>query len=72
MAEHVLPNVLDKDMAKIVQRELEDNCVKIILGERIEEIQGRDEKVNGVKTNTGRKTESMSHTVKLRLKTKER
>jgi NADPH-dependent 2,4-dienoyl-CoA reductase/sulfur reductase-like enzyme len=58
MAEHVLPNILDKDMAKIVQRELEDNGVKIILGERIEEIQGRDEKVNGVKTNTGRKIES--------------
>jgi NADPH-dependent 2,4-dienoyl-CoA reductase/sulfur reductase-like enzyme len=58
MAEHVLPNILDKDMAKIVQRELEDNGVKIILGEHIEEIQGRDEKVNGVKTNTGRKIES--------------
>ena len=41
MADHILPNMLDKSMAKIVQRELEDNGVKIILGERVEEIQGK-------------------------------
>ena len=58
MADHVLPNMLDKDMAKIVQRELEDNGVKIILGERVEEIQGRDGKVNSLKTNTERKIDS--------------
>ena len=58
MADHILPNMLDKDMAKIVQRELEDNGVKIILGERVEEIQGKDGKVNGIKTNTERKIDS--------------
>jgi NADPH-dependent 2,4-dienoyl-CoA reductase/sulfur reductase-like enzyme len=58
MADHVLPNMLDTSMAKIVQRELEDNGVKIILGERVEEIQGRDGKVNGIKTNTERKINS--------------
>ena len=58
MADHILPNMLDKSMAKIVQRELEDNGVKIILGERVEEIQGRDGKVNGIKTNTERKIDS--------------
>jgi NADPH-dependent 2,4-dienoyl-CoA reductase/sulfur reductase-like enzyme len=58
MADHVLPNILDKDMAKIVQRELENNGVNIILGERVEEIQGRDGKANGIKTNTERKIDS--------------
>ena len=52
MADRVLPNILDNDMAKIVQRELEDNSVNIILGERVEEIQERDGKVNSLKTNT--------------------
>ena len=36
--DHVLPTILDNQMAKIVQRELEDNGVKIITGERVEEI----------------------------------
>ncbi|MGC2570047.1 MAG: FAD-dependent oxidoreductase, partial [Candidatus Nitrosopolaris sp.] len=38
MADHVLPTMLDKNMAKIVEKELEDNGVRIILGERVEEI----------------------------------
>ena len=58
MADQVLPNILDKDMAKIVQRELENNGVNIILGERVEEIQGRDGKAHGIKTNTERKIDS--------------
>jgi len=58
MADQVLPNMLDKDMAKIVQRELENNGVNIILGEGVEEIQGRDGKANGIKTNTERKIDS--------------
>ncbi|MDQ6668705.1 MAG: NAD-binding protein [Thermoproteota archaeon] len=33
MADHILPSLLDKNMAKIVERELEANGVKIILGE---------------------------------------
>lgn len=49
MADHVLPNLLDKGMAKIVQRELEGNGVNVILGERVAEIQGRDGNAN-VKT----------------------
>ncbi len=58
MADHVLPSLLDKDMAKIVQRELENNGVNIILGERMEEIQGTDGKASGIKTNTERKVDS--------------
>jgi NADPH-dependent 2,4-dienoyl-CoA reductase/sulfur reductase-like enzyme len=58
MADHVLPNMLDKDMAMTVQRELKDNGVNIILGERVEEFQGRDGKVNCIKTNTERKIDS--------------
>jgi NADPH-dependent 2,4-dienoyl-CoA reductase/sulfur reductase-like enzyme len=54
MADHVLPTMLDKNMAKIVERELEDNGVRIILGERLEEILGIDGQVNGIKTNTKR------------------
>ena len=44
--------MLDKNMAKIVERELEDNGVRIILGERVEEILGVDGRVSGIKTNT--------------------
>ena len=54
MADHVLPTMLDKNMAKIVERALEDNGVRIILGERVEEILGVDGQVNGIKTNTKR------------------
>ena len=54
MADHVLPTMLDKNMAKFVERELEDNGVRIILGERVEEILGVDGQVNGIKTNTKR------------------
>jgi NADPH-dependent 2,4-dienoyl-CoA reductase/sulfur reductase-like enzyme len=54
MADHILPTMLDKEMAKIVERELKASGVKTILGERIEEILGRDGKVRGIKTNTKR------------------
>jgi NADPH-dependent 2,4-dienoyl-CoA reductase/sulfur reductase-like enzyme len=58
MADHVLPTMLDKNMAKIVERELEDNGVRIILGERVEEILGVDGRVSGIKTNTKREINS--------------
>ena len=58
MADHVLPTMLDKNMAKIVERELEDNGVRIILGERVEEILGVDGQVSGIKTNTKREINS--------------
>jgi NADPH-dependent 2,4-dienoyl-CoA reductase/sulfur reductase-like enzyme len=58
MADHVLPTMLDKNMAKTVERELEDNGVRIILGERVEEILGVDGQVNGIKTNTKREINS--------------
>ena len=57
MADHILPNMLDKSMARLF-RELEDNGVKILPGERVEEIQGRDGKVIGIKTNTECKIDS--------------
>src|SRR5215813_7553961 len=58
MADHVLPTMLDKNMAKIVERELEDNGVRIIPGERVEEILGIDKRVSGIMTNTKRKINS--------------
>jgi NADPH-dependent 2,4-dienoyl-CoA reductase/sulfur reductase-like enzyme len=47
--------MLDKNMASIVQRELEENGVKVIVGERVDEIAGgnvssRNEQVKIVKT----------------------
>ncbi len=38
MANHILPNLLEKDMAEIVKSELEENGVKVILGEGVEEV----------------------------------
>jgi NADPH-dependent 2,4-dienoyl-CoA reductase/sulfur reductase-like enzyme len=58
MTGHFLPTMLDKNMAKIVERELEDNGVRIILGERVEEILGVDGQVSGIKTNTKREINS--------------
>src|SRR5215467_6658762 len=58
MADHVLPTMLDKNMAKIVEKELEDNGVRIILGERVEEILGVDGQISGIKTNTKREINS--------------
>ncbi|MDQ6862602.1 MAG: FAD-dependent oxidoreductase [Thermoproteota archaeon] len=58
MADHILPTMLDKNMSKIVERELEANGVKIILGERVEEIRGRDGQVKGIKTSAKREIDS--------------
>jgi NADPH-dependent 2,4-dienoyl-CoA reductase/sulfur reductase-like enzyme len=58
MADHILPTMLDKTMAKIVEKELEANSVKTILGERVEEILGRNGKVTGIRTNTNRQINS--------------
>lgn len=38
MADHVLPSLLDRDMAEIVKKELENNGVKVILGEGLQEV----------------------------------
>jgi NADPH-dependent 2,4-dienoyl-CoA reductase/sulfur reductase-like enzyme len=38
MADHVLPSLLNEGMADIVKRELEDNGVKLFLGEGLEEV----------------------------------
>lgn len=59
MSDRILPTMLDKHMAKIVQRELEDNGVKVITDERVEEIVGSnstDGDVKAIKTNTNRQT----------------
>ena len=61
MSDHVLPTMLDKQMAKIVQRELEDNGVKVITSERVEEIVGSsstDGDVKAIKTNTNRQIDT--------------
>jgi NADPH-dependent 2,4-dienoyl-CoA reductase/sulfur reductase-like enzyme len=56
IADHVLPSLFDKDMANIVKSELENNGVKVILGERLEEVLGdgdddNNNNVKGIKTN---------------------
>ena len=59
--DHVLPTMLDKQMATIVQRELEENGVKVITGERVEEIvhsSSSDGDVKAVKTNTNRQIDT--------------
>ncbi|HEY3526508.1 MAG TPA: FAD-dependent oxidoreductase [Nitrososphaeraceae archaeon] len=65
MADHVLPNILDADLAKIVEKHLQDKGVKLRLGEKLVEILGegkvngvskdrkRKEKVRGIKTTKG-------------------
>ena len=61
MSDHVLPTMLDKHMAKIVQKELEANGVKVITGERVEEIVGSssaDGYVKTIKTNTNRQIDT--------------
>lgn len=40
MADHVLPNILDEDLAKIVEKHLQDKGVKLRLGEKLVEILG--------------------------------
>jgi NADPH-dependent 2,4-dienoyl-CoA reductase/sulfur reductase-like enzyme len=38
MADRLLPSLLDRDMAEIVKKELENNGIKVILGEGLQEI----------------------------------
>jgi NADPH-dependent 2,4-dienoyl-CoA reductase/sulfur reductase-like enzyme len=38
MADRVLPSLLDKDMAEIVKEELENNGIKVVLGEGLQEV----------------------------------
>ncbi|HEX5891377.1 MAG TPA: FAD-dependent oxidoreductase, partial [Nitrososphaeraceae archaeon] len=40
MADNVLPNILDEDLAKIVEKHLQDKGVKLRLGEKLVEILG--------------------------------
>ncbi|MFZ0893910.1 MAG: FAD-dependent oxidoreductase [Candidatus Nitrosopolaris sp.] len=58
MADHILPSLLDKNMAKIAERELEANGVKTILGESVEEILGRDGQIKGIRTSAKRDIDS--------------
>ena len=59
--DHILHYMLDKQMASIVQRELEDNGVKVITGERVEEVFGSrstDGYVKTIRTNTNRQIDT--------------
>jgi NADPH-dependent 2,4-dienoyl-CoA reductase/sulfur reductase-like enzyme len=38
MADRVLPSLLDKDMAEMVKEELENNGIKVVLGEGLQEV----------------------------------
>ncbi|MGG6460091.1 MAG: FAD-dependent oxidoreductase [Candidatus Eiseniibacteriota bacterium] len=49
MMDQILPNLIDKEIAKIVQEELESHGIKVILNEKLERITG-DLEVNGVET----------------------
>jgi NADPH-dependent 2,4-dienoyl-CoA reductase/sulfur reductase-like enzyme len=53
MADHVLPNILDKDLSKIVEEHLRDNRIKLRLGEKLIQVAGENGKVRGIKTNKG-------------------
>ncbi|MCL2134085.1 MAG: FAD-dependent oxidoreductase [Candidatus Bathyarchaeota archaeon] len=48
MAPHILPQMLDADMAKLVQEQLEHKGMKILLNRTVEEILGED-KVSAIK-----------------------
>lgn len=37
-SDHILPKLLDKDLAEIIRKELEENGVKVILGEGLKEV----------------------------------
>jgi NADPH-dependent 2,4-dienoyl-CoA reductase/sulfur reductase-like enzyme len=52
MADHVLPNVLDSDLARIVEKHLQDNDVKLRMGEKLVEVIG-NEKARGINTTKG-------------------
>jgi NADPH-dependent 2,4-dienoyl-CoA reductase/sulfur reductase-like enzyme len=59
--DHLLPTMLDKQMATIVQKELEDNEVKVITGERVEELVGSTSTngdVKTIRTNTNRQIDT--------------
>ncbi|HET7390965.1 MAG TPA: FAD-dependent oxidoreductase [Nitrososphaeraceae archaeon] len=61
LSDHILPTLLDKDMANIVQQELQDNGVKVILGERVQEIvssNARNRQVEYVETTAKRKIDA--------------
>jgi NADPH-dependent 2,4-dienoyl-CoA reductase/sulfur reductase-like enzyme len=49
----ILPKIIDTDISLIVKQELQNNGIKIILGERVEKILG-DQKFQGVVTNKGK------------------
>ncbi|HKG89350.1 MAG TPA: FAD-dependent oxidoreductase, partial [Nitrososphaeraceae archaeon] len=65
MADHVLPNILDEDLAKIVEKHLQDKGVRLRLGEKLVGIfggggrggnggsEGRNGKARGIKTTKG-------------------
>ena len=38
MADHILPSLLDKEMAEMVKQELEKNGINVILGEGLQEV----------------------------------
>lgn len=47
--DHILPNIIDKDLASIVEKNLEENGVKLKIGEEVKEIIG-DGEVKGIRT----------------------
>ncbi|MGB9167871.1 MAG: FAD-dependent oxidoreductase [Nitrososphaeraceae archaeon] len=49
----ILPKIIDTEMSLIVKQELENNGIKIILGERVEKILG-NQNFQGVVTNKGK------------------
>jgi pyruvate/2-oxoglutarate dehydrogenase complex dihydrolipoamide dehydrogenase (E3) component len=38
IADHILPTLLDKEIAEMVKQDLETNCANIILGEELQEV----------------------------------
>ena len=53
MANHVLPNILDSDLSKIVAEHLRDKGIKLRLGEKLMQVTGGNGKVRGIYTSKG-------------------
>jgi NADPH-dependent 2,4-dienoyl-CoA reductase/sulfur reductase-like enzyme len=53
MANHVLPNILDSDLSKIVAEHLRDKGIKLRLGEKLMQVTGGNGKVRGINTSKG-------------------
>ncbi len=58
LLDHVLPALLDREMAMLVQNHLAEKGVKVLTGSRVTEIMAKDGRVAGVKVNGTKEIEA--------------